>query len=247
MFSAAIPALLQVVLFFNHVHPISATCKSDLPPVVRCCPASLTYICCPQIPRCDVTDHRHQHTMPDKLGACVDPEDVACRAGFMRNHLGNVDTVPGGFFSPAGVSCVIPCIGGSYCPATNYRNPGNMSDAECTRTGKCCYTDPGGEDIGEKAVMVGGTFLCPGPDTNTKCPDSYFCSNTSVKILCPNSELCPWGSERPLNCDLFHSCDGGKGVLFYYPNTRIPSYLCLLGSERNFGRLSILLKERHPE
>lgn len=103
-----------------------------------------------------------------------------------------------GFFCPRGLTCMLPCPLGSYCP---------RAIANST-TGLC---DPYKYQIRPNSTLTGG---CGGADRwadfgSTEeifCPAGYHCPTTTSKVSCSRGHFCRLGSTTEEKCIIKGSC-----------------------------------------
>ncbi|KAL4341072.1 hypothetical protein GQ457_08G000810 [Hibiscus cannabinus] len=103
-----------------------------------------------------------------------------------------------GFFCPRGITCMIPCPLGAYCPLAklntstgacdpyNYQLPPGNPDHKC-----------GGADTWAD-VMSSGEMFCSG---------GSYCPSTIQKIPCSKGYYCRTGSTSQLSCFRFATCN----------------------------------------
>lgn len=108
------------------------------------------------------------------------------------------DTCCEGFFCPQGLTCMIPCPLGSYCPLATL-NPD---------TGRCdpyTYTIP--------AAMpnhsCGGANMWADSRTNSEvfCSAGSYCPTSIEKLPCSSGNYCPKGSTDEKRCFRLTTCD----------------------------------------
>ncbi|KAJ6840781.1 ABC transporter G family member 28-like isoform X1 [Iris pallida] len=102
-----------------------------------------------------------------------------------------------GFFCPEGITCMIPCPLGAYCPPAklnkttgvcdpyNYQLPPGQQNHTC-----------GGADIWADVGKGGEMF----------CPAGYYCPSTIKKIPCSSGHYCRMGSTSQERCFRKSSC-----------------------------------------
>ncbi|KAK1435134.1 hypothetical protein QVD17_00894 [Tagetes erecta] len=103
-----------------------------------------------------------------------------------------------GFFCPTGLTCMIPCPSGSYCPMarlnpkTNicdpyrYQPPPGVSNHTC-----------GGADVWGAVTSSREVF----------CPAGFFCPSSIEKYSCEHGHYCRLGSTYETECFQFAKCD----------------------------------------
>uniref|UniRef100_A0A0D9W2J5 ABC transporter domain-containing protein n=1 Tax=Leersia perrieri TaxID=77586 RepID=A0A0D9W2J5_9ORYZ len=100
-----------------------------------------------------------------------------------------------GFFCPRGLTCMLPCPLGSYCPRATVN----------VTTGLC---DP------YKYQMTPNTTICGGADTwadfgsteDMFCPAGYYCPTPTKKEPCSRGHYCRLGSTHEEKCIITGSC-----------------------------------------
>ncbi|VAH25168.1 unnamed protein product [Triticum turgidum subsp. durum] len=105
-----------------------------------------------------------------------------------------------GFFCPRGLTCMLPCPLGSYCP----RARGNST------TGLC--------DPYKYQITPNSTNGCGGADKwadfgSTEeifCPAGYHCPSTTSKLSCTSGHYCKLGSTKEEKCVIKGSCKENK-------------------------------------
>ncbi|CAK7343116.1 unnamed protein product [Dovyalis caffra] len=102
-----------------------------------------------------------------------------------------------GFFCPQGLTCMIPCPLGSYCPSAKL----NKTTGMCTPYG---YQIPpgqpnhtcGGADAWAPVVTSSEIFCAPGS----------YCPRTTLKVPCSSGHYCRMGSTSQLSCFKLVTC-----------------------------------------
>nr|CAD1830809.1 unnamed protein product [Ananas comosus var. bracteatus] len=132
----------------------------------------------------------------------------ACRAGKNQKiNLQDSKTVPyrtvncrpccPGFFCPHGITCMIPCPLGAYCPL-----------AKLNKTTSVC--DPYNYQLppGQPNHTCGGadTWADVGSSGEIFCPAGYYCPSTIKKISCSSGHYCRKGSTSEIRCFKKSSC-----------------------------------------
>ncbi|XP_027173621.1 ABC transporter G family member 28-like [Coffea eugenioides] len=119
-----------------------------------------------------------------------------------------------GFFCPHGLTCMIPCPLGAYCPlATLNKTTG--------------YCDP----YRYQLPTGGSNHTCGGADvwadfmsaTELFCSAGFYCPSTTEKIPCSRGYYCRAGSTKPSKCYALATCDPktekqnitAYGILFF--------------------------------
>ncbi|XP_020581591.1 ABC transporter G family member 28-like [Phalaenopsis equestris] len=102
-----------------------------------------------------------------------------------------------GFFCPRGITCMIPCPLGAYCPLAklnkttgvcdpyNYQLPPGQPNHTC-----------GGADMWADVLSTRQVF----------CPAGYYCPSTIQKISCSSGHYCRKGSTSEIRCFKKSSC-----------------------------------------
>ncbi|KAJ6362576.1 hypothetical protein OIU78_002889 [Salix suchowensis] len=102
-----------------------------------------------------------------------------------------------GFFCPQGLTCMIPCPLGSYCPSAML----NKTTGMCTPYG---YQIPpgnpnhtcGGADAWAPVAMSSEIFCSPGS----------YCPRTTLKLPCSSGHYCRMGSTSQISCFKLVTC-----------------------------------------
>ncbi|XP_030961560.1 ABC transporter G family member 28-like [Quercus lobata] len=155
----------------------------------------------------------------------------ACSAGSKKVDLKNGKDMPArttncsacceGFFCPNGLTCMIPCPLGAYCPAAKL----NKSTGVCEpyryqlSPGKPNHTC-GGADNWADILSSGEVF----------CPAGSYCPSTVQKLPCRKGHYCRAGSTSEQKCLKFTTCEAKS------ENQNISAYGVMF-----FAGLSILL------
>ncbi|KAI4374276.1 hypothetical protein MLD38_012287 [Melastoma candidum] len=102
-----------------------------------------------------------------------------------------------GFFCPEGLTCMIPCPLGSYCPMAKLN----------TTTGRC---DPYNYQIppGEQNHTCGGADMWAGVLVSSEvfCSPGSYCPATTKQIPCSSGHYCRMGSTTERPCFKLTSC-----------------------------------------
>ncbi|KAJ6851645.1 ABC transporter G family member 28-like isoform X1 [Iris pallida] len=90
-----------------------------------------------------------------------------------------------GFFCPQGITCMIPCPLGAYCPVASLNNSTGVCDPYTYQLppGQPNHTC-GGADVWADVGNSGEMF----------CPAGYYCPSTISKISCSKGHYCRKGS-----------------------------------------------------
>ncbi|KAJ4789820.1 hypothetical protein LUZ62_041066 [Rhynchospora pubera] len=130
-----------------------------------------------------------------------------CSAGNQKINLQDSKTIPlrsldcrpccSGFFCPHGLTCMIPCPLGSYCPKSNLNKTTGICDPYSYqlspgRPNHTCGSADAWADVG-----TGGDIFCPA---------GYYCPSTIKKISCSSGYYCRKGSTKPSKCIWKRSC-----------------------------------------
>ncbi|XP_010241865.1 PREDICTED: ABC transporter G family member 28-like [Nelumbo nucifera] len=103
-----------------------------------------------------------------------------------------------GFFCPHGITCMIPCPLGAYCPL------GKLNKT----TGTC---DPYHYQLppGKPDHQCGGadTWADVGSSSEVFCSAGSYCPTTTLKIPCSSGHYCRMGSTKEKRCFKLTSCD----------------------------------------
>ncbi|KAL7109749.1 hypothetical protein ACP275_06G195100 [Erythranthe tilingii] len=103
-----------------------------------------------------------------------------------------------GFFCPYGITCMIPCPLGSYCPLASLNN----------NTGRCepyAYQLP----AGLPDHTCGGANIWADARTNTDvfCSAGSYCPTNTERQPCSSGNYCPMGSTDEKRCFKLTTCD----------------------------------------
>ncbi|KAG7032987.1 ABC transporter G family member 28 [Cucurbita argyrosperma subsp. argyrosperma] len=104
-----------------------------------------------------------------------------------------------GFFCPQGLTCMIPCPLGSYCP-----------NAKLNRTTGVCEPYLYQLPPGRPNHTCGGANIWAdvGRSKEMFCPDGSFCPSSTEQIPCESGHYCRMGSTSQNRCFKLTSCDG---------------------------------------
>ncbi|TVU07325.1 hypothetical protein EJB05_47375, partial [Eragrostis curvula] len=105
-----------------------------------------------------------------------------------------------GFFCPRGLTCMLPCPLGSYCPRATVN----------TTTGLC--------DPYKYQITPNSTNGCGGADMwadfgsteDVFCPAGYYCPTTTKKLSCTSGHFCRLGSTTEKKCIIKGSCKANE-------------------------------------
>ncbi|XP_076884404.1 ABC transporter G family member 28-like [Bidens hawaiensis] len=103
-----------------------------------------------------------------------------------------------GFFCPTGLTCMIPCPSGSYCPLATLNPTTNICDPyryqpPLGMTNHTC----GGADVWAAVTSSREVF----------CPAGFFCPSSVEKYSCEPGHYCRLGSTYETECFQFATCD----------------------------------------
>ncbi|PKU77627.1 Putative white-brown complex like protein 30 [Dendrobium catenatum] len=102
-----------------------------------------------------------------------------------------------GFFCPRGITCMIPCPLGAYCPRAELN----------TSTGVC---DPYNYQLppGQTNHSCGGAdrWADAGSNSEIFCPAGFFCPSTVRRVFCSSGYYCRMGSISEKRCFRKNSC-----------------------------------------
>ncbi|XP_062092993.1 ABC transporter G family member 24-like [Humulus lupulus] len=108
------------------------------------------------------------------------------------------DTCCEGFFCPHGITCMIPCPLGSYCPLATLNKT----------TGVCepyRYQLPPGKP--EHTCGGANIWADDGSSSEVFCPAGSYCPSTTKKSNCSSGHYCRMGSTYEQGCFKLASCD----------------------------------------
>ncbi|KAK9279562.1 hypothetical protein L1049_013241 [Liquidambar formosana] len=126
-----------------------------------------------------------------------------------------------GFFCPHGLTCMIPCPLGSYCPV-----------AKLNKTTGICEPYRYQLPPGQKNHTCGGADIWAdvGSSSEVFCSAGSYCPSTIKKVACSSGHYCRTGSTSQTRCFQMTTCDRGSA------NQNITAYGILL-----FAGLTFLL------
>ncbi|VFQ96993.1 unnamed protein product [Cuscuta campestris] len=103
-----------------------------------------------------------------------------------------------GFFCPRGLTCMIPCPLGAYCPRASLNKATGVCDPYQYQIppGKTNHTC-GGADIWAGDTSSEGLF----------CSAGSYCPSTTKKISCSKGHYCMKGSTKPKACFKLSTCN----------------------------------------
>ncbi|XP_027104947.2 ABC transporter G family member 28-like isoform X1 [Coffea arabica] len=103
-----------------------------------------------------------------------------------------------GFFCPRGITCMIPCPLGSYCPlATLNRSSGNCEPYNYQLPAGQLNHTCGGADMWSDVISSGAIF----------CSAGSYCPTSIEQTPCSSGNYCPMGSTSEKPCFKLASCD----------------------------------------
>ncbi|KAL8538643.1 hypothetical protein ACS0TY_000604 [Phlomoides rotata] len=124
----------------------------------------------------------------------VDPRD----SRYIPERGSHCDACCEGFFCPYGITCMIPCPMGSYCPRATLNK----------HTGKC---DPYSYQLppGLPNHTCGGANIWADAHTNTEvfCSAGFYCPTSTENITCSSGNYCPVGSTDEKSCFKLTTCN----------------------------------------
>ncbi|KAJ3679883.1 hypothetical protein LUZ60_016161 [Juncus effusus] len=97
-----------------------------------------------------------------------------------------------GFFCPSGITCMIPCPLGAYCPVaevdvnTSFCEPYEYQIAAGLNGNQSCGSADKWADVGSTECIF--------------CPPGYYCPSTIEKVNCSDGNYCRMGSISPSKC-----------------------------------------------
>nr|XP_043624309.1 ABC transporter G family member 28-like [Erigeron canadensis] len=105
-----------------------------------------------------------------------------------------------GFFCPTGLTCMIPCPAGSYCPLARLNTDTNICDPYR-------YQPP----PGVSNHSCGGADVWSAVTTSREvfCPAGSFCPSSIEKYTCEPGHFCRLGSTFETECYELAKCDKG--------------------------------------
>lgn len=154
--------------------------------------------------------------------SCLTEEGTsACTPGlYLRSEIiGNstsqvVAACPAGYFCVSGLTCLLPCTSGAYCPeppmVTPYKPEDHGVAPGCAVVGACCdgtnttpvrYPHPTYEHQ-----------ICAGNSFNEPCPAGWYCKSPTTRQLCDKGNFCRAGSISPHPCGSLSFCKAGTGA-----------------------------------
>ncbi|GKV48435.1 hypothetical protein SLEP1_g55249 [Rubroshorea leprosula] len=126
-----------------------------------------------------------------------------------------------GFFCPKGLTCMIPCPLGAYCPLAKFNKTTGLCDPYN-------YQIPPGKP--NHTCGSADVWADVGSSNNIFCSPGSFCPNTIYKAPCTSRHYCRQGSTNQLRCFQLATCNANAA------NQNIRAYGVML-----FIALSLLL------
>ncbi|GLT92355.1 hypothetical protein SLE2022_101950 [Rubroshorea leprosula] len=126
-----------------------------------------------------------------------------------------------GFFCPKGLTCMIPCPLGAYCPLAKFNKTTGLCDPYN-------YQIPPGKP--NHTCGSADVWADVGSSNNIFCSPGSFCPNTINKAPCTSRHYCRQGSTNQLRCFQLATCNANAA------NQNIRAYGVML-----FIALSLLL------
>lgn len=109
-----------------------------------------------------------------------------------------------GFFCPKGLTCMIPCPLGSYCPLATL----NMTSGLCD---PYTYQPPPGKP--EHTCGGANVWADHSRSDEVFCPAGYYCPTTTSKLRCDSGHYCRMGSTSKNPCFKLTSCKANSANL----------------------------------
>ncbi|XP_022841624.1 putative white-brown complex homolog protein 30 isoform X3 [Olea europaea var. sylvestris] len=103
-----------------------------------------------------------------------------------------------GFFCPRGLTCMIPCPLGSYCPRANINETTGVCDPYA-------YQLPPGK--GNHTCGAADTWAGVASSEEIFCSAGFYCPTTTKKITCTKGHYCRMGSTGEKACFKLSSCN----------------------------------------
>ncbi|KAF3322103.1 ABC transporter G family member 28-like protein [Carex littledalei] len=149
----------------------------------------------------------------------------------------NCQTCCEGFFCPRGLTCMIPCPLGAYCP---------VADLNVT-TGGCDpydYQVPMGN--GSSSCGAANLWADVGTTKSIFCPAGSYCPSTIEKLNCTDGHFCRLGSTSPSKCLFKSSCDPNseKDNIFFVGVFLMVAMSVLLLIFYNFSGIFLKIRQR---
>ncbi|KAJ4747211.1 ABC transporter family protein [Rhynchospora pubera] len=103
-----------------------------------------------------------------------------------------------GFFCPRGITCMIPCPLGAYCPVAEFNGTTGICDPYD-------YQVPMGN--GSSKCGTANMWADVGSTESMFCPSGFYCPSTVEKLNCTDGHFCRLGSTSQSKCLFKSSCD----------------------------------------
>ncbi|RYR53440.1 hypothetical protein Ahy_A06g028558 [Arachis hypogaea] len=103
-----------------------------------------------------------------------------------------------GFFCPEGLTCMITCPLGSYCPISTL----DAQNGVCNPYG---YKVPAGDK--NHSCGSADTWSSAVNNTNIFCEAGHYCPTTTQKSVCNKGYYCRAGSTDPIACSKLSTCN----------------------------------------
>ncbi|KMT17658.1 hypothetical protein BVRB_2g036040 isoform B [Beta vulgaris subsp. vulgaris] len=170
----------------------------------------------------------------------------ACSAGGEGFDMENTQGIPArtsecktcceGFFCPQGLTCMMPCPLGSYCPLATF----NRTTALCEPYN---YELPPGRNH-----TCGGANIWADIQSSRQvfCPAGSYCPTTTERLPCDNGHYCMTGSTSQTRCSKLISCKGNAAEqnIHTYGIMLIIALIALLLIIYNFSDQVLSIRER---
>ncbi|RCV32844.1 hypothetical protein SETIT_7G035300v2 [Setaria italica] len=102
-----------------------------------------------------------------------------------------------GFFCPRGLTCMLPCPLGSYCPRATANETTGLCDPYKYQITPNSTESCGGADMWADIQSTEEIF----------CPAGYYCPTTTKKDSCTSGHFCRLGSTAENKCIIKRNCD----------------------------------------
>ncbi|CAN6271010.1 unnamed protein product [Urochloa humidicola] len=124
-----------------------------------------------------------------------------------------------GFFCPRGLTCMLPCPLGSYCPRATANDTTGLCDPYKYQITPNSTESCGGADMWADIQSTEEIF----------CPAGYYCPTTTKKDSCSSGHYCRLGSTAENKCIIKGNCDENtENERIYILGACIVGALCLL-------------------
>lgn len=163
-------------------------------------------------------------------------EDLRVKDEEIPARTSNCQACCKGFFCPQGLTCMIPCPLGSYCPLATLNET----------TGLCepyLYGLPPG---GNHTCGGANIWADLGRSDQVFCPAGSYCPTTTEKIPCNSGYYCRTGSTSETRCSRLISCDANTATqnIRTYGIMLIVALVALLLFIYNFSDQILAVRER---